>query len=110
MQNSTPSYVGRFRVRTARRLLQVLRGLNLDVEVGHTVALVGASGCGKSTTVALLQRFYDTVSGSVSVALRHRGAPLSEGDTQEMGVRAGEEERGRDALPPIGQQQLISSI
>jgi ABC-type multidrug transport system fused ATPase/permease subunit len=43
----------------------VLRGLDLKVNVGQTVALVGSSGCGKSTTVALLQRFYDPLQGSV---------------------------------------------
>ena len=45
--------------------MQVLNGLNLDIKVGQTVALVGSSGCGKSTTVQLLQRFYDPLSGSV---------------------------------------------
>lgn len=46
-------------------LLQVINGLNLTVEPGQTVALVGASGCGKSTTVQLLQRFYDPEQGQV---------------------------------------------
>ena len=46
--------------------MQVLNGLNLKVRVGQTVALVGASGCGKSTTVALLQRFYEPLGGRVS--------------------------------------------
>ncbi|KAJ5653255.1 Leptomycin B resistance protein [Penicillium lividum] len=43
----------------------VLRGLNLTVEPGQYVALVGASGCGKSTTIALLERFYDPITGGV---------------------------------------------
>jgi ATP-binding cassette subfamily B (MDR/TAP) protein 1 len=34
---------------------------------GQTVALVGSSGCGKSTVVQLLQRFYDPLSGTVYI-------------------------------------------
>jgi len=39
----------------------------MKVENGKTVALVGSSGCGKSTVVQLLQRFYDPLSGTVLV-------------------------------------------
>lgn len=45
----------------------VLHGLNLTVKPGQYVALVGASGCGKSTTVALLERFYDPLVGGIFV-------------------------------------------
>lgn len=43
----------------ARKDVSILRGLNLTVELGQTVSLVGHSGCGKSTCLQLLQRLYD---------------------------------------------------
>ncbi|ODM94056.1 Multidrug resistance protein 1 [Orchesella cincta] len=45
--------------------VQILKGFNLTVKPGQTVALVGHSGCGKSTCIQLLQRFYDPLSGSI---------------------------------------------
>jgi ATP-binding cassette subfamily B protein len=45
----------------------VLRGLSLRVEPGETVAVVGASGSGKSTIAQLLPRFYDPQAGSVRI-------------------------------------------
>ncbi len=45
----------------------VLRGLSLRVEPGETVAVVGASGSGKSTIALLLPRFYDPQAGSVRI-------------------------------------------
>ncbi|XP_050450090.1 multidrug resistance protein homolog 49 isoform X4 [Cataglyphis hispanica] len=49
----------------ARKDVQVLRGLNLKINRGETVALVGGSGCGKSTCLQLIQRLYDPLSGQV---------------------------------------------
>ncbi|NWI13941.1 MDR1 protein, partial [Crypturellus soui] len=45
----------------------ILKGLNLKVQTGKTIALVGASGCGKSTSIQLLQRFYDPNEGEVTL-------------------------------------------
>jgi ATP-binding cassette subfamily B protein len=47
--------------------VEVLRGLSLTVRAGETVALVGASGAGKSTTVSLIPRLYDVTSGAVRI-------------------------------------------
>ncbi|XP_061088168.1 ATP-binding cassette, sub-family B (MDR/TAP), member 4 [Conger conger] len=47
--------------------IKVLNGMNLRVSCGQTMALVGSSGCGKSTTVQLLQRFYDPQEGAISI-------------------------------------------
>uniref|UniRef100_F7E6I9 Phosphatidylcholine translocator ABCB4 n=1 Tax=Ornithorhynchus anatinus TaxID=9258 RepID=F7E6I9_ORNAN len=51
----------------SRKEVQILKGLNLKVNSGQTVALVGNSGCGKSTTVQLIQRLYDPIVGSISI-------------------------------------------
>lgn len=45
--------------------IQVLNGLNVSVKPGQTLAFVGSSGCGKSTSVQLLERFYDPDQGKV---------------------------------------------
>lgn len=46
-------------------LFQILRNLNIKIEPGETVALVGSSGNGKSTCLHLLERFYDPSKGEV---------------------------------------------
>ncbi|XP_051576413.1 ATP-dependent translocase ABCB1 isoform X8 [Myxocyprinus asiaticus] len=51
----------------SRKDVKILQGVSLKVPHGKTIALVGASGCGKSTTIQLLQRFYDPDSGEVSL-------------------------------------------
>src|SRR5207244_3865535 len=45
----------------------VLRGIDLHVPAGHTLALVGPSGGGKSTLMSLLQRLHDPQEGRVSI-------------------------------------------
>ncbi len=45
----------------------VLRGISFDVKPGETVALVGPTGCGKTTVLSLLMRLYDIDSGSITI-------------------------------------------
>ncbi|CAG8533060.1 15494_t:CDS:2 [Funneliformis mosseae] len=47
--------------------VQVLNDFNLTIEPGQTVALVGSSGSGKSTIVGLLERFYNPISGTITL-------------------------------------------
>jgi ATP-binding cassette subfamily B (MDR/TAP) protein 1 len=47
--------------------VQVLKGLSLSFAAGKTSALVGASGSGKSSIVALVERFYDPIDGAVKL-------------------------------------------
>ena len=46
---------------------EVLRGINLEVKAGETVAIVGSTGAGKSTIINLLGRFYEIDSGTIKV-------------------------------------------
>ena len=46
---------------------ELIRDLNLSVKPGQKVAIVGPTGCGKTTIINLLMRFYDTDSGSIAV-------------------------------------------
>ncbi|KAJ2175046.1 hypothetical protein IW139_000985 [Coemansia sp. RSA 353] len=61
----------------------ILKGFNLEIRPGQKIALVGESGCGKSTTIGLIERFYDPAEGDVVIdgvnikdynigSLRHR--------------------------------------
>lgn len=46
---------------------EVVKGISLEVHAGETVAIVGATGAGKSTIINLLSRFYETDSGEISI-------------------------------------------
>ena len=46
----------------------LIEGLNLDVKPGQRIAIVGPTGCGKTTLINLLMRFYDVNGGSITVS------------------------------------------
>lgn len=47
--------------------VKVLEKLSLKIEKGQKIALVGSSGCGKSTITQLLERFYDPSAGCIKI-------------------------------------------
>jgi len=69
-----------------RQDVQVLKRLSLAISAGQKVALVGQSGCGKSTVIQLIQRFYDLDSG----ILRLEGTDITqlsrEGVRSKLGI------------------------
>src|SRR5699024_6022842 len=46
---------------------QLIRDFNLDVKRGQRIAIVGRTGCGKTTFINLLMRFYDVKGGAITV-------------------------------------------
>jgi ATP-binding cassette subfamily B multidrug efflux pump len=46
---------------------EVIKGITLNIQAGQTIAIVGATGAGKSTIINLLNRFYEINSGTISI-------------------------------------------
>ncbi len=65
---------------------EAIRGVNLSIAPGETVALVGQTGAGKSTLVKLVARFYDVTSGSVLIDGRDVREYDLPGYRQQLGV------------------------
>jgi ATP-binding cassette subfamily B protein len=65
--------------------IEIMHGVDLTVEPGETVALVGETGAGKSTIVKLVARFYDVTSGEVLID----GTPVSDLDLRAYRRRLG---------------------
>lgn len=64
----------------------VLKGVNLDVPAGSTVALVGHTGAGKSTIIKLVTRFYDITDGSLMIDGHDVRSVTQESLRRQMGV------------------------
>ncbi len=66
-----PNFVGNIEFRNVRfgyiEQEEVIKGIDLDIASGQTVAIVGATGAGKSTIINLLNRFYEIKSGTISI-------------------------------------------
>jgi ABC-type multidrug transport system fused ATPase/permease subunit len=77
-KNTTFSY-------PTERQKQVLGGLSFTAEPGQKVAFVGKAGCGKSTAMDLLQRFYTATGGEILID----GQPIEEYDTQHLRKHCG---------------------
>jgi len=69
----------------SRPNVPVLKGLTLEVNPGETVALVGQSGCGKSTCIQLVERFYDGTAGSIEFD----GVPVNQLNVQWLRQQIG---------------------
>uniref|UniRef100_A0A914DR54 Uncharacterized protein n=1 Tax=Acrobeloides nanus TaxID=290746 RepID=A0A914DR54_9BILA len=76
-----------------RKDLQILNGVSFNIEPGQKLALVGSSGCGKSTIISLLLRFYDPDSGSIF---------LDGQDLKSFNVRS-----LRDAIGIVSQEPVL---
>lgn len=107
----------------------VLKHINLTIHQGETVAVMGATGCGKTTLVSLIPRFYDATEGAVLVdgtdvrkyrqsALRKKTAvalqtselfSASIRENLEWGVPGSPPERIRDAAVIAQADEFISS-
>lgn len=63
-----------------RKDIEVLKGINLEINSGEKVALVGQSGGGKSTIVQLLMKMYETDTGNITID----GVPINDQDVTEL--------------------------
>ncbi|OMH80546.1 Multidrug resistance protein 1 [Zancudomyces culisetae] len=75
-----------------RPKIKVLDNVSLKVKPGQKVAFVGESGCGKSTTIALIQRLYDCLEGSVLIDGK---------DIREYNVRSLRQNMGLVSQEPV---------
>jgi len=78
LEGNTDIVDGQFSYPT-RSDVQVLNKLSMSIKKGEKIALVGESGCGKSTVIQLMQRFYDLDQGSLKLEgqdIKHLNVPF----------------------------------
>lgn len=54
----------------SRKEIMILQGFSLSIPAGKVVAFVGSSGCGKSTIISLITRFYDPIKGTPKLSTK----------------------------------------
>lgn len=95
----------------------VLKDISFTVKPGQTLAIIGATGCGKSTLVNLIPRFYDATSGEVLVggvnvkdysekALRNKIGYISQSAALFSGTIADNIAFGDNGQKPISKEQI----
>jgi len=65
--------------------IPILRDINLEIRRGETLAIIGATGSGKTSLVNLIPRFYDATEGCVRI----NGTPITECDLEALRARIG---------------------
>jgi peptide/nickel transport system ATP-binding protein len=77
-------WLNRVLERKPRQLLHAVDGVSFEIEKGKTLALVGESGCGKSTVARLLVGLYDPRAAASPLTARTRTRPSRAGNGQAM--------------------------
>ena len=99
----------------------VLEHISFTAEPGETVAIIGATGCGKSTLINLIPRFYDATGGQVLVdgadvrdydqaALRDRIGYVSQKATLFTGSIRSNVAYGDNGAPPAGEEAVRAAV
>ena len=99
----------------------VLKDITFTAHKGETVAFIGSTGCGKSTVINLIPRFYDVTEGAVLVdgvdvrqytqkALRNKIGYVSQKATLFTGSIRSNVAYGDNGKKPISQEELVSAV